>query len=214
MAGAADPISALGLDLDEILRLVKAVADAALDELDDLLTLAKDSGEALSNGDIWYSQVFDGRTVYEDKGEAIGLIADIVEDCGNDPACYRRGSMWTMLYFGQGLILLAGALVFTCGAFGAFIAPCRQSWARWNYPVCLTNFICMIIAGTRRFSSQGQLCAMFNGPTGATSDSIKDWDDSTTYKTDGALIVAVFVFQLLGSLCCCMLPCVFLMKAK
>lgn len=214
LAAAANPVAALGFDTAELLRLAQNVAKAGLEELDDLIVLAKEGGEALSDGNIWYSQIFDGRTIYDDKNEAIGLMADIIDDCSNDPACYRRGSMWSMLYFGQGLILLAAALVFCCGAFGAFIAPCRQSWARWNYPVCLTNFICMIIAGTRRFSKQGQLCAIFNGPTGASSDSIKDWDDSTTYKTDGALIVAVFVFQLLGSLCCCMLPCVFLMKAK
>jgi len=47
LANAANPVAALGFDSAEILRLAQNVAKAALEELDDVIVLAKESGEAL-----------------------------------------------------------------------------------------------------------------------------------------------------------------------
>ncbi len=82
----------------------------------------------------------------------MGLVADIIDECGNDFACYRRGSQWTGLFFGQGLVMLASLFLFCCYGCGSMLAPCRQCAAGWNYWVCFANFVALIVVGLRRFS--------------------------------------------------------------
>ena len=191
------------VDIDELLRVVKALKDVVVDEGIDLADMLVGIGGAIRSGDFPLIDNLDGKEVYTDNDLAIGYFADIIEDCGNDWTCYSRGTRWSGLFLGEGIVLLFTALMYLWVALSACVASCRAGAVQCMGTMCCVNFGMLIVAGVRRFSPQGNLCSIYNQATNAPSDSFEDLNDDTTYQTDGATILAAFVMQLLGVLCCC-----------
>merc|ERR1712051_24328 len=110
---------------------------------------------------------------YSDISAAAELAADLAKDCDLD--CQKAGSRWSHVYFSMGFLMLFVLLATIC--------------------VCV---------GVYKFRDYGKLCALSKAWTNYTSTDLTELpNDDWTMEKDGALILGLWVMQLLGCCCCC-----------
>ena len=199
-------------DLNKVIELLKALLEVGVDEAKDLNELLFNLAEGIAASAFGPIEIFAGQEIYDDMNDAIDLFTDVVNECGNDWGCWRRGSEWSGTFLMNGLILMFTMLTCCCVGVGAYQPMCRQLGALCMSVACMLNFIAAIMTAAVRFRPQGALCAAYHGYTSVPSDQIKDISDSWTFQKDGAFLAAMFILMLLGSCLCCALACVPLMR--
>ena len=139
---------------------------------------------------------------YSDVSAAAELAADLAKDCDLD--CQKAGSRWSHVYFSMGFLMLFVLLATICVCVGVYkpvlrcIASCCMSC------LCCAHFCTWIAVAVYRFRDYGKLCALSKAWTNYTSTDLTELpNDDWTMEKDGALILGLWVMQLLGCCCCC-----------
>ena len=192
--------------------MLKALLEVGVEEAKDVNDLLFNIAAGISASAFGPVEVFEGQEIYDDMNDAIDLFTDVINECGNDWGCWRRGSEWSGTFLMNGLILIFTMLTCCCVGAGAYQPMCRQLGALCMSVACMLNLIAAIMTAAVRFRPQGALCAAYHGYTAVPSDQIKDISDSWTFAKDGAFLAAMFILMLLGSCLCCALACVPLMR--
>ena len=95
-------------------------------------------------------------------------------------------------------------------AVGAYKAPARLVGGLCGCCLCCLHLIWIIVTAVIRFSAKSELCALVTFPTNYTGveergGGYKEMtsNDDWTYEKDAALILALWILQLLCCCCCC-----------
>lgn len=93
---------------------------------------------------------------------------------------------------------------------GAYKAPARLVGGLCGCCLCCLHLIWIIVTAVIRFSAKSELCALVTFPTNYTGVEERGggWKEMTsnddwTYEKDAALILALWILQLLCCCCCC-----------
>jgi hypothetical protein len=143
-----------------------------------------------------------GAADFEDFTTASEYALDYALTCLGDIDCGMAGSRWSHIFLMQGLLFLFIMLNFGCIAVGAYKPVFRLIGAWCASCLCCAHFGIIIATAVYRFRAVGKMCALSEQWTNFSSD-IEDTDDTWTYKSDGALILAIWIIQLLTFCCCC-----------
>ena len=141
--------------------------------------------------------------VYTDKEKAAELMVDIaISYAGED---YKAGTMWSAAYAFNGFLMLAIVVNFLCVCAGAYKAIFRMIGSLCACCLCCVHLIAIIVTAITRFNLHAQLCSLNPSPTNYVGkDEMPPATDLWTYEKDGALILALWLIQLL---CCCCSCC-------
>ena len=139
---------------------------------------------------------------YSDVQAAADLLVDLKDDCDAD--CRKAGSRWSHVYASMGTILLSVLLTTICVCIGVYKPMLRCIAACCMSCLCCAHFCTWIAVAVYRFRPVGKLCALSKVWTSYTSSDVTEMPtDDWTYEKDGALILGLWVVQLLGCCCCC-----------
>jgi hypothetical protein len=141
--------------------------------------------------------------MYTDPIKAAELAVDIaIAYAGED---YKAGTMWSVAFAFNGFLFVAILVNFLCVCAGAYKAIFRMLGALCACCLCCVHLIAIIVTAITRFNLPAQLCALNPTPTNYIGkDDMPPATDLWTYEKDGALILALWILQLL---CCCCTCC-------
>ncbi len=94
------------------------------------------------------------------------------------------------------------ALNMVCACIGTKKAVARIIASLCACLLCCAHVGIIITTAVFRFRPQGQLCALSIAPTQYSADKDEDASDAWTYEKDGALLLALWIIQLLCCCCC------------
>ena len=196
-----------------------------LARLDTVLRIQSDMEDSVPGGDemvlydqcgcgTWFDE--DGVLVqcaYTDKEKAAELMMDIaISYAGED---YKAGTMWSVAFAFNGFLMLAILLNFVCVCLGAYKAIFRMIGALCACCICCVHLIAIIVTAITRFNLHAQLCALNPTPTNYVGkDEMPPTTDLWTYEKDGALILALWLIQLLCCCCSCCGAAIYPISAK
>ena len=136
---------------------------------------------------------------FSDSAAALDYQKDL-EDCDKD--CRDLGSQWSVVYICNAVIMTAMLINFVCVCVGSRVAIARLLGAWFACCICCAHFPIIITTAVLRFRPQGMLCALSEANTYFVDDETKP-TDQWTYTSDGSLILALWIMQLLCCCCCC-----------
>ena len=139
---------------------------------------------------------------YSDDEAAAEYLLELRDDCDAD--CQKAGSRWSHIFASMGVIMLLVFLATICVCIGAYKPMLRVIAACCMTCLCCAHFCTWIAVAVYRFRTSGKLCALSKTWTSYTSSDLTEMPtDDWTMEKDGALILALWVLQLLGCCCCC-----------
>jgi len=89
-----------------------------------------------------------------------------------------------------------------CVGCGTRKPACRVTGAICGFILGLFNLAMIVTTAVYRFSAIGMLCSLDVTPTNSPSSDFMDVDDTWTYQKDGNLLLAIWIFQVLGFMIC------------
>jgi len=137
---------------------------------------------------------------FSDQEAANDLLEDISKDCDRD--CLNEGSRWSHAFFANAIVTLLITVNMICVCIGAKVPFSRLIASICAFCLCCAHFPIIITTAVYRFRPYGMYCALSERNTyfaDTDSDSTDDW----TYAKDGALLLALWIIQLLCCCCCC-----------
>jgi len=140
----------------------------------------------------------------------------IVEKCGTDLECYKKGSRWSAIYIINGIITLLLALNMGCVLIGSkHLVPRMMAGLSAPFLCCAHVGVCIATA-VLRYTPPGMLCSLSNAPTNWVGKP-ELVTDLWTYKKDGLFILICWVLQMCAMSLCTITairPIFFTPKAK
>ena len=132
------------------------------------------------------------------------LTRELQRSCRVGSDCQKEGTLWSVIFMLNGILMLLIVVkqLFVC--VGVYVAACRMIAGCWAIYLWCPYFAALIVTPVFRFSDKSKLCALNPTPTNYDSwDARPQSDDTWTYEKDGALILALWILQLI----CCCCPC-------
>jgi len=127
-------------------------------------------------------------------------LKDFGPDCDSD--CQKKGSEWSTAFFANAVIIMLVIFNMVCACVGTKKAIARVIASCCACAICCAHFGIIITTAVFRFRPQGQLCALSLRPTSVPADKDSEITDDWTYEKDGALLLALWIIQLLCCCCC------------
>ena len=153
---------------------------------------------------IWYD-VDCWKGPFSDDILALEYENSIAEsNCDSD--CLGDGTKWSVLYSMNGFTLLLLALDMIFVVFGAFYFWPRVLGACFNCLLSCAHFGAIITTAVFRFRTQGKLCSLSLRPSRVDSDL--NFKDGHTFETDGQMILALWICQLVFFVIFCCGGCI------
>ena len=134
----------------------------------------------------------------DDRVAFVDYFQDYVERCDGDEDCLRAGTRWSHVFLANGLLMIFIATNMICVAVGAYKHKARVVGAYYASCLWCAHFAIIIATGVYRLRPVGMACALNESATNAPTSDIEDANDDWTYKKDGALILALWIIQILS----------------
>ena len=141
------------------------------------------------------AEISTGVAPYSDYEKAYEYAKDL-KDCGED--C-KTGTKWSEVFIGNAAILLMVTINMCCVCVGAYKPLVRLLAGVCAICTCCAQFGMVIASLVYRLNGMGQLCALSNYATNIPTTDPAEVNDDLTYSSDGTIILALVIVQLLAS---------------
>ena len=144
---------------------------------------------------------------YSDLG---GMRADVSLFCFTNPAQCMKGTMWMAAFSFNALVLAMNAINLIVMIYGAFYWTPRLYGTLCNFCCACCHFFAIFSTFSYRYGAYGYKCAANKSPS--TYEGNGKWSDSTTYASDGQLLLVLGSVQLVFWFFQCCFLCIPLLK--
>ena len=132
-------------------------------------------------------------------------MMNLKDDCLKDEACLKYGTGWSHVILANAIIMVLLFCNLGCIIMGRIRPKWRLLASYLGFLLCLAHLGAIVTVAIFRFRTQGALCSLYTVPNNYTTSKVTTLNDDWTFEKDGALILALWVFQILGAPVCCLL---------